>query len=1236
MSFLKNIFGKKEDDVPEMHVRSNEPKPYWSKEHKCWMIPGQEEDKIKELAETKKGPPKKIGSNAERSAAAMNMPVQRDITKTVTKKKVTMANRYASALPTENLAEVKEEIKEVSQVRQETVVESNEGVEATMSNTMFYSVQENIHNVPNDSQGQNNQLDNVEASAIKITEESTLITHTENFPLNSVDFQNQNFDKNNLINENNFSNNNQLSDQPYNNQQLNPSYLKEFEEKIRKDLEEEYNKRLSEMESIMGNQIVELKETLQFIEENAEEETAIMKNQLNTFIKENLELKFDNERTLDELSFKQKEVEQYQTLLENMRNNLSHENENIPHKSSEEKKDDASNPFSESQNADDYIFINSKIEKLEYDKLIINTDLAEAKREISNLNLEKSFLEYKLKEIESNYTSNSEKLRDNYINLEKKFLDLEMSNKILQKNKELLEKETKRNEELNRLNEDLLKKLNENNNQLNEIKLSLEKSNNEIKNLSQSNHLLSEESNRLKKIVEDKDLNYSKVIRDLRSRLNEYKVELDRLRDLKEESKSNNYISPEVLKSFENKINESNEKMFKYEKNIFIYTEMVTRLKNFTVDCLENLSKEIENPEKLSVSIERLKNINKNSSFEQFDVELSLALKVISNEFINRQYEKNLFKKEKSLLNEEIQNLKIENEILNLSRKDIQNDNLRIKDEIQETIEKFEKELSSKNELIEKLQDENRSIQINASDKETISTLEKQIEELNALSDELNSRLNYEINENEFAQNKITDLVNENQLLTIELKDMKEQYFTLSFTNEKISQEISDREYLLSQIISDINTTINTHNNQESNDESNYDDTFIEAKIANKIRILSNLLEKIKCDNNLLSSELNCIKEEIERTHKTNSFLEEELKNMKSRNMYITQENKNLKNNNLSLTENMKNLEREIEDVKASNIQANLVDPEVLQEKQREIETLREKMAKLKELLDSTKTYYENGIENLKNKQKQKMAEIKSSIEELQSENSLLKEKSDEKYNQIVEENVKLRETLDSVLPQLKSHQEFEANLIKTNLPLLNKYNLKTDSFDKKSLVIPKLIENLSRDIVELKEKDSSVSNIIQEHEHLSKKVDLLGKEQEVLLENLNGKNREIDELKNNSSDMESQVEKLRTSLDETNRNYENLLRNHKSAEKLNELQKKIQHLIEEKSTLQTSHGLIVENLTKEIKSLTEKLNEYQKKELELEGNVVDQKKSSNVEKEELSIQEGKNINFKLFFVFRK
>jgi chromosome segregation ATPase len=190
---------------------------------------------------------------------------------------------------------------------------------------------------------------------------------------------------------------------------------------------------------------------------------------------------------------------------------------------------------------------------------------------------------------------------------------------------------------------------------------------------------------------------------------------------------------------------------------------------------------------------------------------------------------------------------------------------------------------------------------------------------------------------------------------------------------------------------------------------------------------------------------------------------------------------------------------------------------------------------------------------------------------------------------------------------------------------------LKSFSSDSK-LIIPKIIENLSKEVKELREKESMDSPIKEEHQELSKKVAILENEQELLIENINEKNREIHDLNNNANEFESQIEKLKNSLDDISKNYETLLRNHKSAEKLNEFQKKIQHLIEEKSTLTNSHGLIVDSLTNEIKSLTEKLNEYQKNDKSLKLEIDYETKFKKEEKKETLSQDIKgNI---IIFIF--
>ena len=96
MSFLKKIF-KKDDDIPEMHLQRNEPKPYYSKEHQCWLIPGKEKEMIEAIAKQNKEPPKKVSSTSQAQPS----------TNTGTRQKPVI-NRYAMIIPTENVTDNKQ------------------------------------------------------------------------------------------------------------------------------------------------------------------------------------------------------------------------------------------------------------------------------------------------------------------------------------------------------------------------------------------------------------------------------------------------------------------------------------------------------------------------------------------------------------------------------------------------------------------------------------------------------------------------------------------------------------------------------------------------------------------------------------------------------------------------------------------------------------------------------------------------------------------------------------------------------------------------------------------------------------------------------------------------------------------------------------------------------------------------------------------------------------------------
>jgi hypothetical protein len=101
-NFIKKFFNKEEDDIPSVKLQKNEPKSYYCKEYKVWMIEGKEEEILKEISEKNKPPPvksiKKDNDNMPKTAVKGNQP-----------KKNNVGNRYPPVLHTENIEPEKRE-----------------------------------------------------------------------------------------------------------------------------------------------------------------------------------------------------------------------------------------------------------------------------------------------------------------------------------------------------------------------------------------------------------------------------------------------------------------------------------------------------------------------------------------------------------------------------------------------------------------------------------------------------------------------------------------------------------------------------------------------------------------------------------------------------------------------------------------------------------------------------------------------------------------------------------------------------------------------------------------------------------------------------------------------------------------------------------------------------------------------------------------------------------------------
>jgi len=139
----------------------------------------------------------------------------------------------------------------------------------------------------------------------------------------------------------------------------------------------------------------------------------------------------------------------------------------------------------------------------------------------------------------------------------------------------------------------------------------------------------------------------------------------------------------------------------------------------------------------------------------------------------------------------------------------------------------------------------------------------------------------------------------------------------------------------------------------------------------------------------------------------------------------------------------------------------------------------------------------------------------------------------------------------------------------------------------------------------------------------------------------LDEKDKEINDLKQINSDLEIQLSKLKTSLNESKKNHDYLLNNYKSAEKLSYFQNKVSQLSEEKAVILQTNSEAIRNLINEINELNLQMNECKKKELDylkknslltITTNSVNEEKQKNQQNNNLSKDTSKNNKAELFF----
>ena len=384
VSLIKNWIGFKKnengEEIPEIHLQKNEPKFYYNEKLKKWVIEGQEQEEEKKS----KLPPPKIKSEKATDTK---------------KKKITGTKRYASALGADDIftpetptpKDDDDNKNKINDLDKDIIEEKDKNVdENSNKNNIEESTPMKEEKVDKDEKDEKEEIeekDDKEMKGEKDEYQVSLNKPANNFNNNNIKVLNslQKQDGRSEISE--ISHREEITS--IYQTDLNECKRNIFEEEILK-IKEEYDKKLKQMEAEYETQVSELKEINQFSEENYNETTSVLKNQINNFIKENLELKSNTEKLSDEIEFHKKEVKEYKNLFEHYKKLVEENNNKIQNMgvTEEDGKDSDTN-----QNLISSVIV----EKLESEKMILNNDIIELKNENESYKIEKEFYWPKIK-----------------------------------------------------------------------------------------------------------------------------------------------------------------------------------------------------------------------------------------------------------------------------------------------------------------------------------------------------------------------------------------------------------------------------------------------------------------------------------------------------------------------------------------------------------------------------------------------------------------------------------------------------------------------------------------------------------------------------------------------------------------------------------------------------------------------------------------------------------------------
>ena len=864
--------------------------------------------------------------------------------------------------------------------------------------------------------------------------------------------------------------------------------------------------------------------------------------------------------------------------------------------------------------------------------------------------------------INSNIVNNNYKSIDEYISdlklFEEKVKGAENQcpigpNMLLYINKYILEQILNDNDILfnNAMNEYNIK-LNEKNGEINEICNEIKNIENECQNLM---NFIKEKENEINQIESDKSYilkqttsNADKVSKNLKIKtdmINKLNKEIENI-----ELKNNNAISElkqQIINLEQNKLQK--EKIISDSKNNFEQNKIELQTK------IDLLQKKIQNMNQLRTK----------------------ALKSLTNDllFNTQNFDTKKFEEQLSNLNKKIE--KLQNKNNELSEELLEKDKIleNEKNKSQNLVNEYEKKLKSVTEDHNYM--EEKADQIQNEENNNLEELKKnyeiQISEMKAnfSKDELIIKSNIEKLNNliQKTQNDIKNMKSEYEKSVLKLEELKSQnskdkidydnYIKILEENHKrimsqYDESVKENNNLKSQQKADI-ISLNgetekklvayTKDNEKINSEINRKNLEYNASInelSEKLNSLENEIPSLQLEEENLTKIINDI---YQQKDNINIEYNTEIENIKQQHEKEIEELKeqclsDLENNKINLKNNIEYAKKECEEQKEELIQKMQENIELSKKNEEElINMYSEKIKILEQVKDEKIDELNNDINDINNMQQEYMEQAEEELQNINEQITLFDNEMTQTKNilsniqnehdnlirtkkvEFKEERNKLRNILEELLA--KYNQTFiNLNLEqKDNNILLEQINYRNDKIDKKK----KNYENLKTEkIKEINDLNFQIKDLnkklLNSKNEFNQKIALKDQEIEYIIQQIDEKQKELDEFKKTYEDRVTQceqelIEEYSSIISELNTEKDDLENNYNI--KKNELKELEYNYNNQISLLQREKEVLTEKLntvTSQIDEVKKNLDEEKNRNLIQIDNIKDDNNNKNTQ----------------------